>query len=137
MIEHPNSLLLHHCLQAANLGDRDTLRELWSQDIVWRVGGAGPSPWHDENGGEIKGADDIFEYLADLGDVGPSGVHTEIEDVMVSNERAAVLCRSTAEQSDRSLDTNYLLIAKITNRRIQEVVSVPIDPDRVATFWRG
>ena len=27
MIEHPNSLLLHHCLQAANAGDRQTLRE--------------------------------------------------------------------------------------------------------------
>lgn len=129
MIEHPNSLLLHQCLQAANAGDRQTLQALWAEDIVWRVKGAGP--WR----GEIKGAEEIFEHLADLGEVGSVGFHTEIEDVMVSNRRAAVLCQSTAEFGDRSLDASFLLIATIIDRRIQEVVTVPIDPERVEEFW--
>ena len=37
MIQHPNALLVHQCLQAANAGDRQTLRALWADDIVWRV----------------------------------------------------------------------------------------------------
>ena len=54
---------------------------------------------------------------------------------MVSNRRAAVLCQSTAELGDRSLDASFLLIATIIDRRIQEVVTVPIDPERVEEFW--
>ena len=130
MIEHPNSLLLHHCLQAANLGDRQTLRALWADDIVWHVKGAGP--WH----GEIKGADNIFEYLAELGDVGSVGFHSEIEDVLVSNQRAAVICHSTASMGNRELDAGYLVIASIVDRRIQSVTTVPIDADRVQDFWK-
>jgi ketosteroid isomerase-like protein len=131
MIEHPNSLLLHQCLQAANVGDRQTLRALWADDIIWHVKGAGP--WH----GEIKGAEDIFEYLADVGEIGTAGIHTEIEDVMVSNRRAAVICHSSAEMGDRALDASFLFIATIIDRRIQEVITVPIDPERVAEFWNA
>lgn len=129
MIDHPNTLLVHQCLQAANAGDRPTLRALWADDIVWRVKGAGP--WH----GDIKGPDEIFEYLASLGDVGQVGFNTAVEDVMVSNTRAAVLCQAKANLGDRTLDASYLLIATVVSRRIQEIVTVPLDPERVAEFW--
>jgi uncharacterized protein len=129
MIEHPNALLVHQCLQAANAGDRQTLRALWADDILWRVKGAGP--WQ----GDIKGPDEIFEYLASLGDVGHVGFNTAVEDVMVSNSRAAVLCQAKASLGDRTLDASYLLIATVVSRRIQEIVTVPLDPERVAEFW--
>ncbi len=129
MIDHPNSLLLHQCLQAASDGDRQTLRALWADDIIWHVKDA--SPWQ----GEIKGPEDIFDYLADLGEVGSTGFHTEVEDVMVSNRRAAAICHSSAEMGDRAIDTSFLFIATIIDRRIQEVVTVPMDPDRVEAFW--
>ncbi|MFO0690728.1 MAG: nuclear transport factor 2 family protein [Myxococcota bacterium] len=129
MIQHPNALLVHQCLQAANVGDRQTLRALWADDIVWRVQGAGP--WQ----GEIKGPDEIFEYLGSLGAVGQAGFNTAVEDVMVSNTRASVLCQAWAQLGDRVLDASYLLIASIAAGRIQEIVSVPIDPERVAAFW--
>lgn len=129
MIEHPNALLVHQCLQAANAGDRQTLRALWADDIVWRVKGAGP--WH----GDIKGPDEIFDYLATLGEFGQVGFDTAIEDVMVSNTRASVLCQAKAQMGDRVLDASYLMIATIIGRRVQEIITVPIDPERVAEFW--
>jgi ketosteroid isomerase-like protein len=129
MIQHPNALLVHQCLQAANAGDRQTLRALWADDIVWRVKGAGP--WQ----GDIKGPDEIFDYLATLGDVGQVGFNTVVEDLMVSNSRAAVLCQANAQLGDRVLDASFLLIATIVSRRIQEIVTVPLDPERVAEFW--
>lgn len=131
MIEHPNALLVHHLIQAANAGDRQTLRALWADDIVWNVKGA--SPWQ----GEIKGADDIFEYLADLGDLGSVGFHADIEDVLVSGQRAAALCHTRSQLGNRVLDARFMLIMEIGDRRVREVTSVPIDPDRVAEFWRG
>lgn len=129
MIEHPNSLLMHHCLQAANEGDRQTLRALWAPDIVWHIKGTGP--WQ----GDIKGADNVLEHLAMLGRLGLAGLHTKVEDVMVSNQRASMICHTSAEIGDRVLDANFLVIAEIVSRRIQSITSVPIDPDRVAEFW--
>ncbi len=128
MIEHPNSLLLHHCLQAASVGDRQTLRALWADDIVWHVKGTGP--WQ----GEIKGADDIFEYLAELGEAGDAGIQTDIEDVMVSNQRAAVICQSRSGRGRGEIDAGFLLIANIADRRIQSMVTVPLDERRFQTF---
>ncbi len=129
MIEHPNSLLMHHCLQAANDGDRQTLRALWAPDIVWHVKGA--TPWQ----GDIKGADNVLDHLAKIGDIGLTGLRTEVEDVMVSNKRASMICHTYAEIGDRVLDADFLVIADILSRRIQSITSVPIDPERVAEFW--
>ena len=129
MIEHPNSLLMHHCLQAANDGDRQTLRALWAPDIVWHIKGAGP--WQ----GDIKGADNVLEHLAMLGNFGLAGLHTEVEDVMVSSQRASMLCHASAEIGERVLDADFLVIAEIIGRRIQSITSVPVDADRVAAFW--
>ena len=129
MIEHPNSLLMHHCLQAANEGDRQTLRALWAPDIVWHIKGAGP--WQ----GDIKGADNVLEHLAMLGSFGLAGLHTKVEDVMVSSRRASMICHASAEIGERVLDADFLVIAEIIGRRIQSITSVPIDPDGVAAFW--
>jgi len=129
MIEHPNSLLVHQCLQAIQRGDTETLRALWAEDLVWHVQGA--SPWQ----GDIHGIDAIFDYLAEIGEIG-SGYSTSIEDVMVSNERAAIVCHIKAGLAGRTLDAEYVLICRIARRRIQEIVSLPLTPERVAEFWR-
>lgn len=131
MIEHPNALLVHHCLQAANEGDRFTLRRLWAPDIVWHIKGG--SPWKYD----IKGADEILEHLAKIGSFGTSGIRTEVNDVMVSNERASMICHVYAEVGDRVLDADFLVITDIIGRRIQAITSVPIDPDRVTDFWQA
>ena len=84
MIEHPNSFLVHQCLQAVNGGDTETLRALWADDIVWHV--KGKSPWQ----GEITGPDAIFEYLAQLGEMGAGDYNVEVEDVMIGAGLAAI-----------------------------------------------
>ena len=129
MIEHPNSLLLHHCLQAASHGDRQTLRALWADDIVWHVMGT------EDHQGEIKGADEIFEYLADIGELGGIGVETEVEDIMISHRRAAVIFRSRASRRGNDLDARFLVVATIDDRRISRLMSLPMDPSRVEAFW--
>lgn len=131
MLDHPNALLIHQCLQAVTHGDRETLRAIWADDVVWQVKGA--SPWQ----GEIKGANEIFEYLAQLGEVGEGGVQTRIEDVLVSAERIAVLSHVYAEFEDRVLDADFVILLEMQGRRIQTMTSIPVDADRVADFWRA
>lgn len=158
MIEHPNSFLVHQCLQAVSNGDTETLRALWAEDIVWHVKGS--SPWH----GEIVGHDAIFEYLAELGEVdsGDYQVAFEIEDVMIGEERASIILhlkaslpqRPQTTQSPqlfpapqpvrdgmrrvrRPLDVRFVLLARIAGRRVHEVITIPLDADRIEAFWRG
>ena len=132
MIDHPNSFLVHQILQAVTSGDTETLRALWSDDIVWHV--KGPSPWH----GELRGPEAIFEFLAQLGEVGANGYHIDIEDIMIGEERASLVIRVKASLADppRSLDSSYVLLARIAGRRVHEVITAPIDADRVEAFWR-
>ncbi len=129
MIDHPNSFLVHQCLQAVSNGDTETLRALWADDIVWLVKGA--SPWE----GELKGQDAIFEYLAQLGEVGSDGYHIDIEDIMIGEERAAIVFNIKVSMGERTLDANYIMLARLVGRRVHEVITVPVDADRVAAFW--
>ncbi len=130
MIEHPNSFLVHQCLQAVSSGDTETLRALWAEDIVWHV--KGKSPWQ----GEIRGPDAIFEYLAQLGEMGSGDYNIEVEDVMIGEERAAISLTVTASSEGRALEARMILLARIAGRRIHEVITLPIDADRVESFWQ-
>ncbi len=130
MIDHPNSFLVHQCLQAISSGDSETLRALWADDIVWRV--MGSSPWQ----GEIVGQDGIFEYLAQLGEVGSEGYHVDLEDVMIGEERASLVVHIKVSLEDRTLDESFVLLARIVGRRVHEVISIPFDAERVAEFWK-
>jgi len=130
MIEHPNSFLVHQCLQAVNGSDTETLRALWADDIVWHV--KGKSPWQ----GEITGPDAIFEYLAQLGEMGAGDYNVEVEDVMIGDERAAISLTVKASIAGRSLEARMILLARIAGRRIHEIITIPIDADRVESFWQ-
>ncbi len=130
MIEHPNSFLVHQCLQAVNGSDTETLRALWADDIVWHV--KGKSPWQ----GEIRGPDAIFEYLAQLGEMGAGDYNVEVEDVMIGDERAAISLTVKASIAGRSLEARMILLARIAGRRIHEIITIPIDADRVESFWQ-
>jgi ketosteroid isomerase-like protein len=131
MIEHPNSFLVHQCLQAVNSGDTSTLRALWADDIVWQVKGA--SPWH----GEYKGPDAIFEHLAQLGDFGSDDYHVDIEDVMIGEERAAIAFSIRSRFGEHAFESSFILLARIAGRRIHEVITAPVDADRLAAFWNA
>lgn len=130
MIEHQNSFLVHQCLAAVDSGDTETLRALWADDIVWQT--KGPSPFT----GEFKGHDEIFEFLGLLGEVGGDGYDIDIEDIMIGEERAAMVVNITASRDGRNLDTNFVLLARIVGRRVHEIISVPVDADHVAEFWQ-
>lgn len=130
MIEHQNSFLVHQCLQAVSNGDTETLRALWAEDIVWQI--KGPSPWE----GIAKGPDAIFEYLAQLGEAGTDGYEIDVEDVMIGEERAAIVLNIRASRNQKTLDTDYVLLARLAGRRVHEVITIPLEADRVAAFWQ-
>jgi ketosteroid isomerase-like protein len=128
MIEHPNSFLVHQCLQAVSSGDTATLRALWAEDIVWHV--TSKSPWQ----GEIRGPDAIFEYLAQLGEMGSGDYNFEVDDVMIGEERAAISLTVTSSVENRDHEASIILLARIAGRRVHEIIAIPIDTDRAQSF---
>jgi ketosteroid isomerase-like protein len=113
-----------------NSGDTETLRALWAEDIIWQS--KGPSPWQ----GTFKGADAIFEFLAQLGEVGGTGYHIDVDDVMIGEERAAITLNIKASRDGRALDTGYVLLARLIGRRVHEIITIALDPEQVEEFWR-
>ena len=128
MFDHPNAKLARTAWEAASAGDGETLAGLCTPDLVWHASGRGP------RSGDYRGSEAILEYLAAIGDAADR-FDSELEDVLVSDDLAAVLFRVRGERRDRRLDTGFILVFRVTGDRIAEVWAVPRDQHAVDEFW--
>ncbi len=128
MNEHPNALLIRQSWLAVAHSDVDTLKELWSPDIVWHV--TGENPWK----GDHSGVDAVLEYLASVGEMGESYDMT-LTDVMAGNEYAALLAHVTTKRAGVAIEVDQVLLARIEKRRIVEAWTLSLDPDLIRKFW--
>jgi ketosteroid isomerase-like protein len=114
--------------QAAARGDRATLERLFAPDIVWHASGRGR--WS----GVREGLDAVFEYLSALGEASDQ-FSSELQDVLVSETRAAVFFHVSGRRQGKVLDTDFILIFEISDGRIRTLSSVPCDQLAVDEFW--
>jgi ketosteroid isomerase-like protein len=128
IIEHPNALLIRQSWQAVSHSDIETLRELWSDDIVWHVTGNNPFQ------GDHIGCDAVLDYLAQVGESGES-YDTTLKSVMANEDYAALVCHVTSKRDDRILDVDQLLLSRFEDRRIKEVWTISLDPRASDRFW--
>ncbi len=128
-MDHPNRALAERAWQAVASSDVDTLRELWTPDIVWHV--TTDNPWT----GDHVGTDAILDYLADVGEAGEA-YDASIEDVLVSDHHVLLLYRVRARRGRRSIDTGQCLLARIEGDQMAEVWTLPLDPAAFDEFWR-
>jgi ketosteroid isomerase-like protein len=129
MAQHPNANLVEKSWQAVAASDVETLLETWSPEIVWHV--TGNNPWR----GDHVGSGAILEYLAQVGESGESYDAT-LTDVMASDNRAALVFDVKTKRSGVTLETSYLLLARISEGRIAEVWTLALDPAGVDEFWK-
>ena len=130
MYDHPNALLLKQAWQAVAEGDADLLAELWSEDIVWHV--TGDNPWK----GDHVGHEAIVEYLAQVGEAGEA-YETSLEELLVGDQYAAMLCQVNAKRDDRVLEAGQVLLGRFEQGRIAEVWTLSLDPGAMARFWKS
>ena len=114
--------------QAAARGDRATLERLFAPDVVWHASGRGP--WS----GARKGLDAVFEYLSALGEASDQ-FSSELQDVLVSETRAAVFFHVSGRREGKTLDSDFILIFEIADGLIHSLSSVPRDQFAVDEFW--
>ena len=129
MTEHPHAKLARTAWEAAAHGDSETLARVCAPDLVWHASGRGP------RSGDYHGLDATFEYLAAIGEAAER-FDSSLDDVLVGEDKVAVLFRVTGQRRDRVLDTGFILIFRVASGRIAEVWAVPRDQHAVDEFWQ-
>lgn len=114
--------------EAAARGDRARLEEICAEDLVWHASGRGR--WS----GSKQGLDAVFEYLGALGE-NADEFSSELQDVLVSASRAAVLFHVSGHREGRSLETDFILLFDIEDGLIRRIWSIPRDQLAVDEFW--
>jgi len=105
------------------------LRGLFAEDAVWTVPGAGVMS------GVFHGREEIFRFLARLPKQTDGTYGSELRDVLASDERAAALYQARGTRHGRTLELDQLLLFRIEDGLVREVLALPSDPAAFEEFW--
>ncbi len=105
------------------------LRGLFAEDAVWTVPGNGVMA------GTFRGREEIFRFLARLPKETDGTYGSELRDVLASDERAAALYRARGTRHGRTLELDQLLLFRIEDGLVREVLALPSDPAAFEEFW--
>ena len=85
--------------------------------------------------GTFLGRDRIFRFLATLPKETDGSYGSRLIDVLASDERAAALYRATGQRRGRTLDLDQVLLFRIEDGLVKEVLALPSDPSAFEAFW--
>ena len=105
------------------------LRGLFADDAVWSVPGGGVMA------GTYRGRESIFRFLARLPRETDGTYSSELVDVLASNERAAALYRARGTRHGRTLELEQVLLFRIEDGLVRDVLALPSDPEAFELFW--
>ena len=105
------------------------LRDLFAADAVWTVPGGGAMA------GVYRGREEIFRFLARLPRETDGTYASRLVDVLASASRAAALYRASGERHGRRLDLDQVLLFRLEDGLVREVLALPSDPAAFECFW--
>ena len=105
------------------------LRDLFAPDAVWIVPGDGVMA------GVHRGREAIFRFLARLPKESDGTYSSQLVDVLASDDRAAALYRASGGRHGRWLDLDQVLLFRIDDGLVREVLALPSDPGAFEAFW--
>jgi ketosteroid isomerase-like protein len=105
------------------------LRDVFAEDATWVVPGTGSMA------GTFTGREAIFTFLGRLPKETDGTYSSALVDVLASDDRAAALYRARGERNGRTLDLDQVLLFRIEDGLVREVLALPSDPATFDTFW--
>lgn len=105
------------------------LRGLFAEDAVWTV------PGRSVMAGTYDGREEIFRFLARLPKETDGTYGSELLDVLASDERAAALYRARGRRRGRELELDQVLLFRIADGLVRQVLALPSDPEAFEAFW--
>jgi hypothetical protein len=85
--------------------------------------------------GVHRGRDAIFRFLARLPKETGGTYGSQLLDVLASEDRAAALYRARGTRHGRTLELDQLLLFRIEQGLVREVLALPSDPAAFEEFW--
>jgi ketosteroid isomerase-like protein len=124
-----NEALVRKIFDAFARKEGFALRGLFAEDAVWVVPGGGVMA------GIHRGRDEIFRFLAKLPKETDGTYGSSLRDVLVSDERAAALYTARGSRHGRTLELEQILLFRIEDGLVREVLALPSDPRAFEEFW--
>lgn len=124
-----NEALVRAIFEAFASKEGLALRGLFADDAVWTVPGRGVMA------GVYRGREQIFRFLARLPKETDGTYGSMLRDVLASDERAAALYTARGTRRGRTLELDQVLLFRIENGLVREVLALPGDPEAFEAFW--
>jgi ketosteroid isomerase-like protein len=124
-----NAALVRRIFAAFAHNEGFALRGLFAEDAVWSVPGKGVMA------GVYRGREEIFRFLARLPKETDGTYGSELVDVLASDDRAAALYRARGTRYGRTLELDQVLLFRIEDGLVREVLALPSDPEAFEAFW--
>ena len=126
-----NDAVVRRIFEAFARKEGFALRGLFAEDAIWTVPGRGVMA------GVHRGRDEIFRFLARLPKETGGTYGSTLRDVLASDDRAAALYTARGRRRGRELELDQLLLFRIEDGVVHEVLALPSDPDAFEEFWQG
>ena len=124
-----NEAVVRRIFEAFARKEGFALRGLLADDAVWTVPGRGVMA------GVYRGPQEIFRFLARLPKETDGTYASELRDVLASEDRAAALYRASGTRHGRRLELDQVLLFRIMDGLVREVLALPSDPEAFEAFW--
>ena len=124
-----NEALVRSIFDAFSRKEGFALRGLFAEDAVWTVPGRGVMA------GVHRGRDEIFRFLARLPKETDGTYGSALRDVLASDGRAAALYTARGTRRGRTLELEQVLLFRIEDGLVREVLALPGDAEAFEEFW--
>jgi ketosteroid isomerase-like protein len=124
-----NEALVRRVFDAFARNEGLALRGLFAEDAVWTVPGRGVMA------GVHRGRGQIFRFLARLPKETDGTYNSTLRDVLASDCRAAALYTARGTRHGKTLELDQVLLFRIADGLVHEVLALPSDPGAFDDFW--
>ena len=129
MARAENEALVRRIFDAFARKQGFALRDTFAPDAIWSVPGSGTMA------GTFHGRDEIFRFLGRLPKDSDGTYTSSLIVVLASDDRAAALYRASGERKGRRLELDQVLLFRIEDGLVREVLALPSDPEAFDAFW--
>ena len=129
MSEHPNVQVINRMTQAIFENDRDTLSEVFTEDLSFHVRGVMPNP------GDYTGVDGFLGALGTLFELTNGDIKLEQLFCTADGEWAAEWENALLGRNGRTLETRNAFVYRFDGGRIDEMWMISAAPPGSESFW--
>jgi hypothetical protein len=129
MTDHPNLEIARAGYAAFASGELATVMDLFSDDIVWHIGG------NNILAGVYEGKEAVLGYLGRLMQETGGSFKNDIHDLLANDEHCVALVSSSSTRGGKSFEGNAVHVLHMRDGKVTEYWSLHEDQSLVDEFW--